>query len=207
MRNLSLFSKALSAVALLISLMLGSCDGEEKIDPESTLSLHALLADAMEMDMNQDTLMNPSEQAVTNEGDVPGAEIEAITKKDDLGARVKEQKELNETLINVLCKGRGKDCLPAFLTRIGENCNGGKCSDFSRIKRLACLINQQITVTIRDARGNTVFNSTPGNQEEILNTGGTVRLISIPQGLNAGQSYNVVIEGPNFPTQNVEGRF
>lgn len=159
----------------------------------------------MEMDINQDTLMNPSGQPVTNEEDVPGAGIGEMVKGRDLNALIEEQKELDKTTIDEICKGR-KDCLPVFLTRIGENCNRLKCYDFSIMRRWACRFDQQITLSISDLQGNTVFNSAPGNEKESLK-GGTVRLISIPQGLNAGQSYNVDIKGPNFPTQRLEGRF
>lgn len=203
MRNLSLFSKALPAAALFVSLLLGSCN--DSVDPASTLSLHALLADAMEMDMNQDTLMNPSGQPVTNEGGIPGAGIEAITKKEDLEANIKEQKELNETLINGLCKGRGKDCLPAVLTRIGENCNSGKCFDFSKIRRWACIFDQQITITITDLQGNQVLNSPPGNEKERFD--GRLRGIPVPEGLGPGQRYIIDIQSPDFPAQRLEGRF
>lgn len=144
-------------------------------------------------------------QTVTEPAIVPETEIGEMVKGSDLNALIEEQKELDKTIIDEICKGR-KGCLPAVLTRIGENCNRLKCYDFSMMRRWACRFDQQITLSISDLQGNTVFNSAPGNEKESLK-GGTVRLISIPQGLNAGQSYNVVIKGPNFPTQNVEGRF
>lgn len=86
-----------------------------------------------------------------------------------------------------------QECLfPVYYmqNRVGDPCKGGKCYEFSLIRRLACRFDAPITVIIRDMQGNVVLESLPGNNKELSN--GKLRFIDLSS-LNKGQEFRLDI--------------
>lgn len=189
------FGCSISLFALMMLVVFTGCEKKEPPNISGlTLSLPSLLIDVNRQSKDsivaqfttrlRSNLMSgmDTKQIIAEIGDFDKSFGEVTDSEEDLNKD------------NLAISFSDDDCYSAdclfpmhYVQRVGDPCKGGKCYDFSLIRRLACRFDTQVNVTIRDIQGNNVPLSSSRGAEEVLSNE-KVRYFDLPT-LKPGEDY------------------